>query len=212
MRATFDRFTLDSEQRILLDGASPVHVGPKAFQLLETLVRCAPRVLDKRELCDQIWPGTFVNESSLAGLVNELRDAMGDEARNPRFIRTVHGVGYAFCGELRSGARPAVARLMFRGRELPLYEGVNVLGRDASADVVIDDATVSRRHASITMAEDATLRDLDSKNGTFVDGERLTQPVPLADGQSLVLGDARVEFRSSARRSTVTVSRMRARR
>src|SRR5687768_5800520 len=125
MRATFDRFTFDSEERKLLDGAQPVHIGPKAFQLLENLIRHAPRVLDKRDLCEQIWPETFVNETSLAGLVNEVRDALGDEARKPRFIRTVHGVGYSFCAELETGAQQAAAIVVFRGREFPLYEGVN---------------------------------------------------------------------------------------
>lgn len=211
MRVTFDRFTFDSEQRTLSDEAASVHVGPKAFQLMESLVRHAPRVLGKRELCDAIWPDTFVNESSLAGLVNELRAALGDTARKPRFIRTVHGVGYAFCGELRTGAPPAVARLLFRGRELPLHAGANILGRDASADITIDDATVSRRHASITIAAAVTLEDLDSKNGTFVGGERLSQPVLLDHGQTFVLGDAAIEFRRSPAASTVTISRMRRR-
>jgi DNA-binding winged helix-turn-helix (wHTH) protein len=207
MRATFDRFTFDSDQRTLLDGTKPVHVGPKAFQLLESLIRHAPRVLEKRELCEQIWPDTVVNESNLAGLINELRAALDDTARNPRFIRTVHGYGYAFCGELQSGAPQAVALVVFRGREFPLFEGPNVLGRDPSADVQIDDVTVSRRHASLTVEDDATLEDLDSKNGTFIEGERLTATAPLADGQTFVLGDAAVTFRRSSKGSTVTINR-----
>ncbi|HUP48258.1 MAG TPA: FHA domain-containing protein [Thermoanaerobaculia bacterium] len=206
MRATFDRFTFDSEQRTLLDGAQAVHVGPKAFQLLDILIGQAPRALGKRELCEQIWPDTVTNESGLAGLVNELRDALGDTARKPRFIRTVHGFGYSFCGELLSGARRAEAMVVFRGRELPLYGGLNVLGRDPSADVQIDDVTVSRRHASITIAADVMLEDLESKNGTFIDGQRVKAAVPLPDGQTFVLGDASVTFRRSPGGSTVTVS------
>lgn len=209
MRVTFDRFVFDSEQRILFDGTRPLQIGPKAFQLLETLIRHAPRVLTKQQLNETVWPETFVNESNLAGLVNELRGALGETARDPRFIRTVHGVGYAFSGELASGGSQAVAALHFRGRELPLYEGVNVLGRDPSADVQIDDATVSRRHASITIAAGATLQDLDSKNGTFVGGVRISEPTPLDDGQTFVLGDASVAFRRSPGGSTVTVSRAR---
>ena len=209
MRATFDRFTFDSEQRTLLDGAQPVHVGPKAFQLLESLIRHAPRALGKRELCEQIWPDTIVNESNLAGLVNEVRDALGDTARKPRFIRTVHGFGYSFCGELETGAQKAAATVVLRGREFPLYEGTNVLGRDPSADVQIDDHTVSRRHASITVGDTVVLTDLDSKNGTFINGVQLGEPSPLADGQCFVLGDASVLFRRSPGGSTVTISRPR---
>ena len=206
MRATFDHFTFDSEQRTLIDGAQPVHIGPKAFQLLEILIGQAPRALGKRELCEQIWPDTVTNESNLAGLVNELRDALGDAARKPRFIRTVHGFGYSFCGELHGPARRAEAMVVFRGREFPLYGGLNVLGRDPSADVQIDDATVSRRHACITVAGEATLQDLESKNGTFIDGVRVTGAL-LPDGQTFVLGDASIVFRRSPTGSTVTVNR-----
>jgi len=208
MPLTFDRFTLDGERRELLDGAQPLHLGPKAFRLLEVLIEHAPRALSKRELYEQIWPDTFVDESNLPGLINEVRDVLGDEARQPRFIRTVHGFGYAFCGALEGGSpRPAAGVIVFRGRELPLQSGVNVLGRDSAADIQIDDSTVSRRHASITIGEDgATLEDLESKNGTFIGGVRLSRAVPLADRQTFVLGDASITFRSSiASGSTVTV-------
>jgi DNA-binding winged helix-turn-helix (wHTH) protein len=205
MRTTFDRFTLDSDQRTLFDGAAPMHLGPKAFRLLEVLVANAPRAFSKQELYEQIWPDTFVDESNLAGLINEVRAALGDEARKPRFIRTVHGFGYSFCGVLE-GESPAVAHLNFRGREFPLRDGENVLGRDAAADVQIDDVTVSRRHAVVTVGDDVTLKDLDSKNGTFVAGTRLAAPHTLTDGQTFVLGDAAVVFRRSPG-STVTILR-----
>jgi DNA-binding winged helix-turn-helix (wHTH) protein len=205
MRTTFDRFTLDSDQRTLLDGTAPVHLGPKALRLLEVLVGDAPRAFSKQELYEQIWPDTFVDESNLAGLINEVRAALGDEARKPRFIRTVHGFGYSFCGALETET-PAVAHLNFRGRELPLRDGDNVLGRDLAADVQIDDVTVSRRHAVITVGDEVTLNDLDSKNGTFVDGTRITEPQVLADGQTFILGDAAVVFRRTPG-STVTILR-----
>src|ERR1043165_7618972 len=149
MRTTSDRFTLDSEQRTLFDGAAPVHLGPKAFRLLEVLVAEAPRACSKQELYERIWPDTFVDEWNLAGLVNEVREALGDEARKPRFIRAVHWFGYALGGQRRDAAVPAGedagAPIHFRGRELPLRDGENVLGRDAAADVQIDDATIPPR-------------------------------------------------------------------
>lgn len=210
MRVRFDRFTFDLEQRTLLDGTQPVHLGPKAFRLLETLITRAPRALSKQELSEHIWPDTVVDESNLAGLVTELRAALGDMARKPRFIRTVHGFGYSFCGDLEGArAQPSVAMVVFRGREFPLYERINVLGRDPSADVQIDDVTVSRMHASITIAGDATLQDLESKNGTFIDGVQLTHSIHLADGQTFVLGDVSITFRRSLTGSTVTLSRSR---
>lgn len=190
-----------------MDGGEAVHLAPKAFELLGCLLQHAPRVLPKDELTAQLWPDTFVNESNLAGLVNELRAALGDTARSPRFIRTVHGVGYSFCGELSTATSAPVAFVEFRGRECPLHAGVNVLGRDPHADVQIDDATVSRRHASITIGDVATLADLDSKNGTFVDEVRLSERIVLSDAQTFTLGDASVTFRRSPMGSTVTVAK-----
>jgi DNA-binding winged helix-turn-helix (wHTH) protein len=204
MRVVFDRFTFDTDRRELLDGSDAVHIGPKAFQLLEILIANRPRPIRKEELYESIWADAIVDESNLAGLIKELRSALGDDAREPRFIRTVHGFGYAFCGDI---AAPA-AFIIFKDRQLPLREGSNVLGRDPSADVQIDDSTVSRKHASIEVrGELATLQDLESKNGTFLDGEKISAPTPLQEGQTIVLGDAAMVFRRSAFASTLTVAR-----
>ena len=66
-----------------------------------------------------------------------------------------------------------------------------VLGRDDACDFVVDDEKVSREHAAIELGADgsAVLRDLDSSNGTFVNGKRITEPVPLAGDEHLRLGD-----------------------
>ena len=214
MRVSFDRFVFDSERRELLDGDETVHLAPKAFQLLGLLIECAPRALSKDELRDVIWPRMIVDEAGVAGLVNDVRTALGDRPRKPRFIRTVHGFGYAFCGEIQSRAgRPRAGSVTFRGQELPLLHGENVLGRDATAEVCVDDATVSRRHATITInGHDVSIRDLESKNGTLVDGEKISGTVPLRDGQTVTLGDAALLFRTtSGWSSTVSAVRTRGR-
>jgi TolB-like protein/DNA-binding winged helix-turn-helix (wHTH) protein len=81
--------------------AGPVPLEPKAYQLLTFLVERRPRALSRVQIRDAIWAGTHVSESTLGVVVNAIRHALGDEARQPRFIRTVHGFGYAFCGEAR---------------------------------------------------------------------------------------------------------------
>lgn len=210
MRVSFDHFTFDSERRELLHHGQSVHLPPKAYRLLEILIESAPRARSKKDLHEAIWPQTFVEESNLAGLVNDLRAALGDRPRKARFIRTVHGFGYAFCCSLTADSpRPRAGTIVFRGQELPLHDGVNVLGRDASAGVQIDDPTVSRNHATITLlGNSATIEDLASKNGTFIDGVPLTGSAPLVEGQTIVLGDARLIFRRTLDSgSTVSVLR-----
>ena len=97
----FGDFELDQERRQLLRSGEPVPLEPKAYELLSLLLERRPRALSRAQIRDAIWPQTFVSESTLAVVVNGIRHALDDDARSPRFIRTVHGFGYAFCGEAR---------------------------------------------------------------------------------------------------------------
>jgi DNA-binding winged helix-turn-helix (wHTH) protein len=193
----FGEFRLDPQRRQLFRGDAVVHVTPKAFVLLTTLVESRPEAVAKAELESRIWGNTHVAETSLAGLVAELRAALGESPREPEFIRTVHGFGYSFCGTVLAGSASSdpfvianrVYRLAWARREVSLRIGENVLGREADAVAWLDSPTVSRRHARILVtAEGAVLEDLDSHNGTFVRGERVRAPVPLRDGDEIRLG------------------------
>src|SRR5512147_1966245 len=104
MSFRFGDFELDQERRQLLRSGEPVPLEPKAYELLSLLVERRPRALSRAQIRDVIWPQTFVSESTLAVVVNGIRQALGDDARHPQFIRTVHGFGYAFCGEARQTA------------------------------------------------------------------------------------------------------------
>ncbi|MFY9552392.1 MAG: FHA domain-containing protein, partial [Thermoanaerobaculia bacterium] len=196
--------TLDLDTRELSRGGKIVHVEPKAYRLLEILVAARPKALSKDALQDRLWPNTFVSERSLARLVEVLRGCLGDRARKPRFIRTVHGFGYAFCGEAAEIPGPARSvagsefhcRVAWGDREVALTEGENVLGRDPAAVVWIDLKSVSRLHARIVVADGAaTIEDLGSRNGTYVDGNRVEAPAKLADGSRIKIGAAKLVFR-----------------
>ncbi len=211
MVVRFDAFAVDSGSRQLRRGTDSVHLGPKAFELLDLLLRNRPRALSKAQLRDQLWPRTFASESNLTSLVTELRTALGDEARRPRFIRTVYGFGYAFCGAVDEppDPKPPTApggvrlRLFLEDREIALREGENLLGRLDEGVAWFESSTVSRRHARIVVSEGrATPEDLGSKNGTFLRGQRLTLPTPLSDGDDILLGRVRMTFRVLPRVST----------
>ena len=198
MRARFGEFVLDTDAREVRRAGRSVHLTPKAFDLLACLVERRPHVLAKPQIRDRVWPSTFVAESNLASLVKEIRRALGDDAREPRFVRTAHGRGYAFCAEAscEAPAAPSVARLTWPGHEVSLVEGENVLGRSRSANVWVDDGSISRRHAVIRVAgTEATIEDCGSKNGTFVRGRRVGASRPLADCDTIRLGKVRLRFR-----------------
>ncbi|MFM8533156.1 MAG: transcriptional regulator, partial [Acidimicrobiia bacterium] len=95
----FGRFHFDPSARLLqVDGAA-VHLTAKATDLLSLLASRQPDAVAKKDIHKVLWPETFVSDVSLTTLVFELRTALGESARRPRFVRTVHGYGYAFQGD-----------------------------------------------------------------------------------------------------------------
>jgi DNA-binding winged helix-turn-helix (wHTH) protein len=204
MSLRFGEFVLDRGTRQLRRGEEERHLGPKAFELLELLLRHRPNVVSKEAIHDRLWPGTFVSGSTLATVVGEIRAALDDDPASPRFLRTVHGVGYAFCGEAKEeGPPPAPVttralsfRLLFEDREIALRPGENVLGRVDEGVLWIESPSVSRRHARIRVeGGQATLEDLGSKNGTFWRGQRISVPVVLSDGDEIRLGKVPLTLR-----------------
>jgi DNA-binding winged helix-turn-helix (wHTH) protein len=201
MRVGFGSCVLDSDTREVVRDGKPVHLTPLAFRLLELLLEHRPRALSKAELQAALWPGTFVTEASLSSLVADLRSAIGDDAHGPTFIRTVHRHGYAFGGNARTLARSGAPegrayRLIWNARELALDEGETILGRSREATLFIDDDSVSRRHARIVIkGESLIVEDLGSKNGTTLNGERLTRPALLENGATIKIGSVALLFR-----------------
>jgi len=200
MRLSFSEFVLDTASRRLVRAGAPVHLEPKALELLALLVARRPAAVSKAEIHQRLWPDTFVSESSLTGLVAQVRHALGDDRRQERFLRTVHGFGYAFSGEIAADTGPQtdppVARLLWEDSVFVLNPGENLLGRAEEASPRIDAPGVSRRHARILVAAGgATIEDLASKNGTFVSERRLEGPTPLRDGDRIRLGRQLLVFR-----------------
>jgi DNA-binding winged helix-turn-helix (wHTH) protein len=202
MRIRFGPFTLDFDTRQLTREDREIHLAPKAFDLLAALVSDRPKVLSKSALQERLWPATFVAEANLSNLVAEVREALGDAARRPVYIRTAHGFGYAFCGdaevtEPRSHARDKPwCWLEWDGRRLPLSIGEHVIGRDPDVDIRLDQSTVSRRHARLLVTtEGVVLEAFVSKNGTFRGSEVVSTPIQLADGDAIRVGSVLMTFR-----------------
>jgi DNA-binding winged helix-turn-helix (wHTH) protein len=204
MRVSFGDFALHRAARQLFRGKEELHLEPRAFELLCLLLDRRPQAVSKQEIRDRLWPDTFVSESNLTGLVAQIRHTLADDRTGARFVRTVHGFGYAFSGEAeedeKAGKAPLRARVIWEGRAMALASGENVLGRDEAAAVQIDLPGVSRRHARIVIEEDlATLEDLGSKNGTFLRERRLETRAVLADGDTFRLGRHLLVYRSTPR-------------
>lgn len=200
---SFGHFVLDLDTHELRRRSEAVALTPKAFQLLEVLVVNRPKALSKSALQERLWPDTFVLEKNLVNLVAEIRAALGDSATNPRFVRTVPRFGYAFrdvTSKESAGVPPmrraaARFRLVWAGGRAALRDGEYVLGRDPDLELFLDAEHVSRRHARITIAgSEATIEDLNSKNGTFVSDRRLESAARLADGARIRVGSVLLTF------------------
>jgi hypothetical protein len=200
MSVQFAEFVFDEDRRQVLRGNEPVHLEPKAFELLALLIARRPSAVSKPEIHEAIWSGTCVSESSLPGLVADLRVALGDDQAEPRFIRTVRRYGYAFCGTAVGGPSPPVLEAcrwiaLRAGHEIPLPEGSHLIGRGERCRIRCESIRVSRCHAQVHItAERAFIEDLGSRNGTFLRGERVQGSSEIQAGDTVCVGPEAIRF------------------
>jgi hypothetical protein len=243
MRVAFGSFVLDSGSRELLkihqpsasDNAPadnppptphpplPVHLSPKAFDILEILVARRPNVVNKDVLLREIWGDKVVEEANLVIAVGEIRKALGDDPKSPAIVLTVARRGYRFAADARdleaghsiAAGEDASVRcwLSWRDTTLPLRDGENLVGRHPASTVWINAAGVSRAHARIyATASGFMVEDRGSRNGTFIDGKRIASPHLLVDGNTVTFGSEDTVFRQwsdAAAVGTEPVSRTR---
>jgi DNA-binding winged helix-turn-helix (wHTH) protein len=211
----FSTFALDTGTRQLVSSDGELHVSPKAFELLTMLLSSAPRAVSKSDIQERLWPATFVQETNIASLVAEIRRAIRT-TDSPAFIRTVYRFGYRFVGDVMAETdppRPPASQmtlclcLLIDRREIFLAEGASIIGRSRDAAIQIDSPGVSRSHSRVVVrGGDATIEDLQSKNGTYVNGARITAPTALSDGDEIRVGPIVATFRAtSAIVATVTL-------
>ena len=197
-RFRFDQFCFDCDQKALFRGGEPVRLTPRAFRLLELLIRRAPKAVSKRDLLDHVWSGNIVEEANLKTLVLEIRNALEERGGRPEVVRTVYGYGYAFAGEVVEEEKPdlqAIVAVRWLGQSVFLPLGAHLIGRRPDCAVTIDDPSVSRVHARLEiMANLLRIEDLRSKNGTHVEGRRIAAPTELHDRCEILIGEVAVKL------------------
>lgn len=128
-RVEFPPFRLDLANQELWRGGERVPLRAKPFAVLAYLVRHPGRLILRDELSSAVWPDTHVGEGLLRGYIRELRNVLGDDAEQPRFIETVARRGYRFvapvaghAAESAPGAGPASVPPPLVGRAEELRE------------------------------------------------------------------------------------------
>jgi DNA-binding winged helix-turn-helix (wHTH) protein len=197
-RFRFDQFCFDCDQKALLRGGQPVRLTPRAFRLLELLLLRHPKAVSKRDLLDHVWSGQIVEEANLKTLVLEIRNALEERGGRPEVIRTVYGYGYAFTGQVdeEEGAdSSAVVSVRWNVQSVLLPLGAHLIGRRPDCAVAIEDPSVSRVHARLEITRDKLrIEDLRSKNGTFVEAKRITEPTELFNRCEILIGEVSVKI------------------
>ena len=97
----FDEFVVDLEAWQLLHSGQVVHLEPTVLKLLVFLIENHDRLVAKTELLDTVWGETVVSESALSKAIARLRKALGDDPSQPRYIETVHSLGYRFIAKIQ---------------------------------------------------------------------------------------------------------------
>jgi DNA-binding winged helix-turn-helix (wHTH) protein len=171
----------------------------KMMEVLVCLASRAGELVTREELVDTVWATEFISDNTLTHAIAELRRALDDDARHPEFIETIHRRGYRLiapvAGLESDGVPPSPRQEADRFKivsaegEVLLSEGETLIGREPDAAVSIDSSKVSRHHARILIdGVTATLEDLGSKNGTFLNGERIEAHADLSDGDEIRIG------------------------
>src|SRR6266700_651918 len=102
------RFNLETER--LWSGTEEVRLTPKAAAVLRILIENAGEPVSKPELFASVWKDTAVTDDALTSCIQELRKALADDAKQPRFIETRHRRGYRFAARLSESPAEVVAQ------------------------------------------------------------------------------------------------------
>lgn len=96
IRYRFSNFTLSPQRRLLVRDGREVPLIPRYFDLLVLLIERRQEAVHRREIFDRVWADVIVSDSALSQAVRTIRRTLGDDPREPRFIRTVSRHGYRF--------------------------------------------------------------------------------------------------------------------
>ncbi len=198
----FGAFELDVAAFTLRRDGIPVRLEKIPMEVLVLLVERAGTLVARDSMHAALWGSdVFLDrDAAINTAIRKIRKALGEDVDRPRFVETVVGKGYRFVGQIvretMDSQRPATVYRLTRGTNaFALHEGENLIGRDPDVHVFLDHPSVSRRHARISItAGRAVVEDLNSRNGTWIDGRGITSPTEVHDGNVIGVGPITLTF------------------
>jgi len=154
VRVRFDAFELDEANALLLRNGQAVTLAPKAFAVLCALARTPGSLVTKNALLDLVWGHRFVTDSVLKTAVSDVRAALDDDPKRPRYIATVSRRGYRFIAATMGASSqraPAIERNVAAARGHPALAALTALcrGDAAVADLIRAVAATLERDAFV---------------------------------------------------------------
>ncbi len=217
----FDAFELDLGSFTLREGEAEIALEPQVMSLLAYLVQNCDKLITRDELLDELWGHRYVSESAVATQIKTLRKALGDDGRNQRIIKTVHGRGYRFVAPVSRGqAQPPQTTATTSQRTSNLgYERTKLIGRDVELSRCIEAFDQYRLVSLLGIGGSGKTRLAKAVGRTvqaeYPDGVWFVDLVPVSDGAgidtaiasvmgiSVQEGEARAQIAAAVRDSRV---------
>lgn len=137
VRLRFGAFVLDTGDRSLRRDGVPVAINARYFDALTLLLREQGRLVGKQRFFDEVWAGSVVTDAALTQCIKELRRLLGDDASEPRFVRTVQGHGYCFIAAVATEHAGTAGRAVVSPTGLqPLLETAAAMVGGAAAGLI----------------------------------------------------------------------------
>ena len=158
----FGPYQLDIANARLLREGCAVALTPKALQLLHHLASRPEKLVTKRELLSAVWPDVVVSDASIKVCVGEIRKALEDGAKRPKYIETVHRRGYRFIGEC--------SRSQDAGQSIPPKHFSSAQAFSPAAKPVQSGPFVGRDHELRRLGEMFELAQSNQRQVLFISG------------------------------------------
>lgn len=186
-KAILDPFCLDLPNQCLWQGQRAIKLRPKAFAVLSYLLGRRGQLVTKEELLGGVWPETFVGEGILKVTIRQLREALGDDPKSPRFIETAHRRGYRFIGQIEMGGGIAS-----RGRQTASVKAITT----SSLGAVIYPPRVVGREQPLSRMQRSFEKMLGGERQVvFVTGEAGIGKTALVDAFARGIASHRIRIR-----------------
>ena len=165
---SFEDFSLDTARRELRRDGTLIALQPQVFDLLEYAIRNRERVVSKDDLLAAVWNGRIVSESTLSTRINAARSAIGDSGEEQRLLRTAHGKGIRFVGEVREEAETVRKLAAIFAADVAGYsrlmehDEVGALRRLTACRAILDERIAAYRGRIFGSAGDSVVADFAS--------------------------------------------------